>query len=245
MSIIDFVRRRSPDELEDAAFLKSSALVLERDFPNPERVGCPDIVVLRQIARRQLSLTEAEKWMNHLGACSECFKDFEKQRRAIQVRSAVTFAGALAALVLLGGILVTVLVRSHGRELVRHKDVQNTHELPIAARNTHAEFVPFELDMREAAQVRGVNSKAPVRKLPRKALHLFIYLPLGSDTGSYSVDIKRKDQSVWSTATTAQFINKRISAQFDIDLSAYAAGHYQLELSSTQGLRLRQDLELE
>ena len=51
------------------------------DFPNPERVGCPDSSVLRDLALRKLRLAEVEPWLPHLSACSPCFQEFSNLRK--------------------------------------------------------------------------------------------------------------------------------------------------------------------
>ena len=54
---------------------------LSREFPNPQRVGCPDSAVLRGIAFRKLRLAEVEPWLEHLGSCSPCFQEFTELRK--------------------------------------------------------------------------------------------------------------------------------------------------------------------
>ena len=69
---------------------------LSREFPNPERIGCPDSAVLRGIAFRKLRLAEVDQWLNHLSSCSPCYQEFTElrekaasQRRRTQVWFAV------------------------------------------------------------------------------------------------------------------------------------------------------------
>ena len=45
-------------------------------FPNPARAGCPSGEVLKSIASHEMSLSEAEKWLDHLTSCSPCYRDF-------------------------------------------------------------------------------------------------------------------------------------------------------------------------
>src|SRR5271166_1736775 len=54
---------------------------LSREFPNPQRVGCPDSAVLRGIAFRRLRLSEVEPWLEHLSSCSPCFQEFTELRK--------------------------------------------------------------------------------------------------------------------------------------------------------------------
>src|ERR1700731_3725239 len=49
---------------------------LLKEFPNPERAGCPGSDVLRRIASHEMPLPEAEKWLDHLTSCSPCYSDF-------------------------------------------------------------------------------------------------------------------------------------------------------------------------
>src|ERR1700740_875645 len=41
---------------------------LLKDFPNPERIGCPGAEVLKKIAAHEMPLSEAERWLDHLGS---------------------------------------------------------------------------------------------------------------------------------------------------------------------------------
>jgi hypothetical protein len=54
---------------------------LSREFPNPQRVGCPDSTILRGIAFRKLRLADVEQWMDHLGTCTPCYRDFTAFRK--------------------------------------------------------------------------------------------------------------------------------------------------------------------
>src|SRR5690348_427932 len=57
---------------------------LLKEFPNPNRVGCPGAEILRRIASREMPLSEAEEWLSHLGSCSPCYDDFRKLRVSFQ-----------------------------------------------------------------------------------------------------------------------------------------------------------------
>src|SRR3974390_2167032 len=81
---------------------------LSREFPNPDRVGCPDSAVLGGIAFRKLRLAEVDRWLDHLGSCSPCYQEFTElrkkaasQRRRTQVWFAVA---AVLILTVAGGL---------------------------------------------------------------------------------------------------------------------------------------------
>ena len=51
--------------------LQESAL---REFPNPERVGCPDAETLAGMSRRIIQMTQDQ--LHHVTHCSPCFQTF-------------------------------------------------------------------------------------------------------------------------------------------------------------------------
>lgn len=61
---------------DEERILKVLGRSLLAEFPNPKRIGCPPVGVLKRIATHDLPLREAEKWLDHLTSCSPCFKDF-------------------------------------------------------------------------------------------------------------------------------------------------------------------------
>src|SRR5215472_10991519 len=59
---------------------------LLKEFPNPDRAGCPGSDVLKKIASHEMPLPEAEKWLDHLTSCSPCYSDFSRFQAAHQRR---------------------------------------------------------------------------------------------------------------------------------------------------------------
>src|SRR5260370_24805467 len=48
-----------------------------RDYPNPERKGCPDGAVLRELAARPMDqAVEDDPHWQHITHCSECYREF-------------------------------------------------------------------------------------------------------------------------------------------------------------------------
>src|SRR5579871_2265992 len=90
--------------------LQASAL---REFPNPDRVGCPNPAVLDAISRRKTEMTQEQ--LHHVTHCSPCFQTFLSireevgKRRAFRLRIAVA---ACAAAIAVGAIIYAVANRS-------------------------------------------------------------------------------------------------------------------------------------
>ena len=196
---------------EEKRILDVLARGLSREFPNPERVGCPDSSILRGIASHKLPLAQAAAWFDHLSACSPCFKDFNNfrreaagQRRRIQV----WLAAAAVLLFAFGGLL---WVRSRA--------------LP------HAPDVAV-LDLRDRSVARGENpsetGQAPL-EIPRTAKHLVLDLPIASKEGAYDVGLLTETGGQILRATgMAQLHDHITNLRVDVDLSSVRPGTYSL-----------------
>ena len=82
---------------------------LSREFPNPQRVGCPGSAVLRGIAFRKLRLAEVDRWLVHLSSCSPCYQEFAELRKEAASQRRRTQAWIAVAAVLIfavGGLAV-------------------------------------------------------------------------------------------------------------------------------------------
>ena len=184
---------------------------LATEFPNPERIGCPGTALIKGIAQGNVSLTEAEPWLDHLGSCSPCFQEFKEFRRqsAMQRRRVLTWVATAAVL----------LVAVGGWLLVRGRHSMETTDTAV-------------LDLRERSVARGQGESgtghAPL-EIPRTAKHLILDLPIGSKEGPYEVGLLTEagDQILRATGT-AQLHDHITDLRVDIDLSSVQAGAYSL-----------------
>ena len=192
---------------EEDVFLKNSTEVLTSAFPNPDRVGCPDRVLLERVASHKLSLKEIGPWLKHLSACSECFREVSELRRTQQVRRNIAWTVATAAAVLI--LAITVIVWGK----------LGTH--------TRQEAI---LDLRNAALSRGVesggNQKVPT--LSRSSKSVEIYLPRGTE-GAYELRMIDEAGTVFLTASAmGKSIDSSTELHIKIDLSRAVPGFYSL-----------------
>jgi len=142
-------------------------------FPNPNRVGCPGDVRLREVAARG-TIVEDDDWQ-HITHCSECYGEFlaakDQFRQAGRRTRTLRLIGGAALLVLVAG---TVAYRY----------------LPQSANGVVAvAFQPATLNLKDSSGIRGdakgVQENVPV--LPRRPLALTIILPFGSEAGAYQI----------------------------------------------------------
>jgi hypothetical protein len=186
---------------------------LAKEFPNPERIGCPGNALLKGIARGKVSLTEAEPWLDHLGSCSPCFQEFNEFRRqsAIQRRRMLLWVATAAVLLFAVGGWLWVRVR-HSAE---------TTDTAV-------------LDLRERSVARGqsgTDAGAAPLELPRTTKHLVLDLPIGSKEGPYDVGLLTETGGQVLGATgTAQLHDHITDLRVDVDLSSVRPGAYSLGL---------------
>ena len=186
---------------------------LATEFPNPERIGCPGNALLKGIAQGKVSLTEAEPWLDHLGSCSPCFREFKEFRRQStnQRRRVLTLVATAAVLLSAVGGWLWVQARH---------SVQTT-ETAV-------------LDLRERSVARGQNpsdtGQAPL-EIPRTAKHLVLDLPIGSKEGPYDVGlITNNGDELLRARGMAELHDHITDLRVDVDLSGVQAGAYSLGL---------------
>jgi len=197
--------------------LQESAL---REFPNPERVGCPDAETLAGMSRRIIQMTQEQ--LHHVTHCSPCFQTFlairqeMRQRRVVRIRIA---AVACAAALVLGAVIYWAGV------------VRPTPPAQIATVTT-----PATLDLRPLTQNRGLEQggtnapKTPL-VLPRKHLRLTLYFPVGSDEGQYALQLLDGQlRTLLKQDVTATFRDHIVTAVAELDLSSLSAGLHTLAI---------------
>jgi hypothetical protein len=185
---------------------------LSRDFPNPQRVGCPDSAVLRGIAARKVPLSEADRWLNHFSSCSPCFQEFTQFRKQAVDRRRTQIWLAAAA------VFIFAIV---GWFWVRSRPQVQTASVVV-------------LDLRGRATVRGENppetSQSPL-EVSRNAKTLNLELPIGSNEGTY--DIALLDPSgaeLFRTNAMAKLEHHIVVLRADVDLAGVSPGSYSLGL---------------
>ena len=192
---------------EEKRLLDLLAQSLSQEFPNPERIGCPDPAVLRGIAFRKLRLAEADRWLQHLSTCSPCFqqfKEFRKEAERQRRRRRWTAAGGTAILLLAVAGWVWLQTQKAATEV---------------------------LDLRQLAAVNLQNPTAHEQQtlvFYRWARHLTIDLPAGSKPGvEEEVAIfSETDAEIFDTMASVRMERDAVYVEVDIDMSSFQPGQY-------------------
>jgi len=181
---------------------------LSRDFPNPQRVGCPDSAVLRGVAAHKVPLSEADRWLNHFSSCSPCFQEFTQFRKQAVDRQRTQIWLAVAA------VLIVALA---GWFWVRSRPQVQTAAVVV-------------LDLRGRATVRGENqpeTSQPPLEVPRNTKTLNLELPIGSNEGTYDVALLSPSGAELSrTGATAKLEDQIVVLRADVDLGGVPPGSY-------------------
>lgn len=216
------------DDSADQIFEQFQDIVQQailREFPNPERKGCPGTQTLRELASRPRPVRDAA-W-EHVTHCSPCFREFldlrteAKQRLELEYRRAIRRRTALAAIAVAvagGGIAAY--------EVFHRGGLRPTEGL--------GPYQPALLDLRDASTTRGTEGQRRRTQpyiLPAKRLEVTILLPVGSEPGSYEVQfLKDADKPLLNVSGGATVENGTTVLRAKLDLSRKNPGSYLIGL---------------
>jgi hypothetical protein len=186
-----------------------------RNFPNPERKGCPGDAMVREVAGRR-ELIEDDTWQ-HITHCSPCYKAFlqyKSEFRVVRRRNGLKL--------LLGAVAFGILGASITLYEVRHRSES-------AGAPGRAVYEAAVIDLRNASSKRGTKGEsgnAPALFMARKRLALSIYLPFGSEPGDYEIRLLRGEQSVITAHATSKLDQGIVVLSARIDTSNLSPGEY-------------------
>ena len=199
-------------ERDEKRILDALGRGLLKEFPNPERSGCPGSDVLKRIASHEMPLTEAEKWLDHLTSCSPCYRDFIELQAGYRRRRMQTVLAIAASILIVAGIA--------GWALLFKQKGPPTVQAAV-------------LDLRNRSVARGgepTPGEQPL-EVSRSVKHLNIYLPLGSAEGPYELRIATTAGSVaFATNGVASLKDGLTSIEAAVDLSSASSGRYVLQI---------------
>jgi hypothetical protein len=212
---------------EEARLLKAGQrALLQGEFPNPERSGCPDKETLRAIAAHKLSLEQVVEWVDHVGFCSPCYVEYDTLRRQAVSRRWMQF-GAIAAGI---AIVVALGIWAWFGGWPQHP-VGRGGEV---ARGEAGAYQVCRLDLRNRFVLRGGGEESPKPpsgplELNRGRLDLTLDLPIGSREGQYEIQVlEQPGKPVASASGSAKIQNYVTVLQVKIDLRNVSPGRYLL-----------------
>jgi len=223
---------------DERRLLRLAIQAAKSDFPNPERLGCPGRGVLEAMARRRQSFPDAEDVIDHVATCAPCFDEYASSRRRHRFRVV-----SRVALVCAASLVLTIAVwRRVDPELV------SVRKTPAA---TFAEpTLTAMLDFRKWTAERSGRSHVPagveIPHLRRALTAMAIKLPIGTEDGAYSVQVRdRLDQTVVEAAGNAKWDGSAEVLTATVNLRGLRAGEYVLAIGNNSSSWRRYPVRLE
>ncbi len=216
----------SDEELRELSGLLQDFAV--EAYPNPEREGCPDSAALREMAA--LPAPAAHALFVHVSKCSPCLREMLDGRRGILKRRRRTRVVVVAGACIAAGLGITYVL-THKPAVDRTESARTPHVAPQPTPGWNEVALNYE-DLSSARggpdrnQRRGKEQHAPVKRDL-----LVICLPLGSDDGEYSVQIRKtsgENSAVKTYTGVAAISGGRTTLRVNADLSDLEPGHYVL-----------------
>jgi hypothetical protein len=189
-----------------------------RDYPNPERKGCPNDLVLKDLAERPLDQSvESDPHWYHVTHCSECYREFLKYnssfRQRVRAQRTRIFWGLAVAAV---AIIVAILIG-----LPKGGWFSNRHQ------NAELAWVKRSIAITSMERSGNVGEDKPIY-LDRLPLELTVALPVGSKAGTYELQLRRNGRTVVSTGANADIQNGTTAFTVRINLSSFEVGNYSM-----------------
>jgi hypothetical protein len=208
-------KRRNEMEL-----LKAASEALPSDFPNPERLNCPAASTLEAIAVRRLPLPEIDNIVDHIATCSPCFAAYNAYRKGYRARHNWRRFGAAA-------VVLTLVIAGW---YFGHNVLPPTRRPP----DQISEVAPLTavLDFHDRSSERSDQGQTPRSStesphLRRSLLTLQMRLPLGTEDGEYSLEIRNNAGGVAAQSSgTVKWDGTSETLTARIDLRVLAPGQY-------------------
>lgn len=212
-------------EDDDVRFKGDVDEVLSRANPNPDRIGCLSREALIGLARRTLPI--GNPGYEHLVKCSPCYREFRALQQGHSSRQTAPVAvsrlgwmSAAAAAVLIAGLSGVWLFMNREAAPVRS---------PVS--QTRTAELRTELDLRKFAVTRSEqgSEQAPPVSLPIGVVDLTLLMPVGSEPGTYEIQLLDANLQSNASARGAGEIHDFVTTiRATIDLRAVPSGVYQL-----------------
>jgi hypothetical protein len=192
-------------------------------------MGCPDGPTLNRLAHRDSTLEPSPDLIDHIATCSPCFIEYSRFRTGHKLRIGVSYAlisfAAVAALFIIGRSLYAPLGRPAISQKESARSPEPLKEMVVDLRTWGA----FRSDAPQPQQRPG-----PLR-FPRARLDLSIYLPVGSEEGTYDVAlVASSERSLREATGEARLRNFVQVLPVELDLRGISPGLYELRIRRAQ-----------
>lgn len=205
--------KHGSDPLEDAYLYA---------HPNPQRIDCPDKIVLKGLASKKLPISHPAR--KHIAQCSPCWREFRHYEAQYKCSKKKRFYGSVAAsLILVGGSFGTFYWQTRRAVAVHH-----TQRAPVMVAFSTEPFWSLTRGPRP-------NSAPKVPSIPARKIDLSLTLPFGFHSGQYSIVIRNdKAEIISGTGHATIQTAKTVLIIRQLDVSRVPSGKYELLLRGSK-----------
>ena len=209
---------RNLSRRDERRLIERATNAVASDFPNRERLGCPESSVVIAVALGRRPSPETDDIIDHIATCSPCLLEYSQHRRRHRIRIITKMALASAA----GLILIAVVWR--------FVPAYVGHRKPPMAKEMVSTPLSATLDFRKRTVQRSESAEPYNRDVPhltRVVVNLAIKLPVGVEDGLYQVELRtRSNKAVLASAGTAAWREGAETLTTTLDCRIVAPGEY-------------------
>ena len=209
---------------QERRLLRTAAVAIKVEFPNPDRCGCPDAEIVRSLALRRIPLSQTGDLVDHIATCAPCFDAYTRFRR--RRRNVRVIAPMVVGVICL--IALALLSFPHRVPPAQSRQQLLANLPPVPVR-------PVTIDYRQTSPTRSPELQLRVGETPRLSrgvLDLTILLPVGTEDGEYSIELRTSGtQAVVHASGSAKWDGHAVTLATRVDIRQVAAGVYTLALS--------------
>lgn len=222
MSESNIGSKKSSASINEERFLRAARAYALKRFPNPDRKGCLTAQELRAMARHKMPLSPAIRGRaEHIATCSPClFQYLAAREKWKRQRYTMAILAVAAALVLV--IASVTWVSSPLPPLPPGAPPV----VELDRRDARSQLAT--LDLRPFDVSRGnPNRPASFPVLPRANLQLTVFLPAGSEAGSYDFEVRDEEGRLINQGAGVAVIRNYVTRiETTIDLRSLKPGQF-------------------
>ena len=212
-----------PPHRAESRLIKASAEAVRNNCTNQDRIDCPDSEAIQAVVVRHIAHPNFDDTVDHIAMCAPCLDEYNRLRRDYRFRHRRRWVVGFAALLLLG--LVWTYHLSRGNRPMNE-----------FAQKTVAPLLAATLDYSDWTAERSGSPSPSKRKTPRLArtrLALTLLLPIGTEDGPYSVQIRSASGEIVAQANgIATWTGNAEKLDINLDVSRVPGGAYTLAVQS-------------
>jgi hypothetical protein len=215
---------------------------IRRNYPNPDRIGCPGSETLRRMAESTLPPRDAA--YKHVMECSPCYEELMEFSLAVESRKSRekersrrrVIASTIAVAVVIAGVVFYFVSRPTPLKPPRSPnqvaDGSAKQSSPKTVPGDRLSVAMLNLDSETSIRSTGGQRRTTeLQRLPRTRLDLTVNLPRGLETGPYELVFSRDDGPPLLRLTGQARIEDGLTVlHVQPDLSGLAPGPYNLRI---------------